>query len=284
MDKNSKIKNLFQGFKLMSFVYLAMVFMSCTNTKENDLSDWGLKGNVKTCFTRYYEVENKFGKWEKGKRQNSDLGYFHNQVTLDKKGLKQEIEFYNADMELIGKRIFVREKEQVLEDVDYDGDGKLLEKRIFVRGNGQILEDIVYDGEGKLRCKHKYNYMPNSEIVKSFYFYGEKNDSICTDSVNIIREKDKIVKRVFTRISNDTISYVRTTFYEYNEDGNITSEKIINETVYKGEVVHNGYNVNLRYEYLEFDVKKNWIKKITIKEEDGESKPTCMEIREIEYY
>jgi len=256
MNKKKKIKNLYQGNKWILLVNLAIVFISCTTTNENGLSDWDLKGNVKSCFSYSYEVESKFGKWEKGKRRK----YGHTQVTFDKKGGPQEEESYNSDMDLISKIIYVCE-------------------------NGQILEYAAYSGDGKLLSKTKYNYISNSEILtKRFYFYNNNNDSVFVDSVNITREKGKMRKQVRLEIRSDTAYDIRTICeFNYNEEGNKNDYKVIKELYKEDDIFHTNV-FKYRYEYLEFDTKNNWTKRILFGEYDGKSEPICMEIREIKYY
>lgn len=234
MNKNQK---QFQCLKWILLVCSATILMSCSNTDER--KNFGLNGNVKSCFERLYEVEKKFGKWE-----NGDIEYYgHSRITFDKKGLYQEIEYYDDDMDLTGKLLPVREK-------------------------GKVLEEIYYDEDGKLQNKTTILHISKNEIdFESFDFDGKKLAHGKT-----IRENGKVMKQIYTTTRNNE-DETYTTLFEYDKDGNLISQKQTNK---KGEIVF--YQ---RFEYLEFDTKKNWTKRLTY---EDDNKPINIAIREIEYY
>jgi hypothetical protein len=235
MSRKNENRSQSQNFKWVMLVFLITTFISCSNTNER--KNWGFKGNVKSCFERLYEAKKKFGKWE-----NGDIEYYgHNRITFDKKGLYQEIEYYDDDMDLTGKLVAIREKRKLLEEMYYDGDGKLQSKT--------IVNNNEFDFE-------------------SFDSNGEK-----TSYGNTIRKNGKIIKIVQTMIKNGVEDDTYTTLFEYDKDENIISQKRTNK---KGEI-----DFQMKFEYLEFDEKKNWVKRLMYQDDD---KPENIAIREIEYY
>lgn len=233
----NKKQKQFQSSKWILLVCSVTILMSCSNIDERE--NFGLNGNVKSCFERLYEVEKKFGKWE-----NGDIEYYgHSRITFDKKGLYQEIEYYDDDMDLTRKLLPVREKGKVLEEIYYDGDGKLQNRTTILHISKNEIDSESFDVDGK-KLAHAKTIQENGKAMKTIY--------------------------TATRNSEDE---TYTTLFEYNKDGNLISQKSTNK---KGEIVF-----YLKFEYLEFDKKKNWTKKLTYEDDD---EPINIAIREIEYY
>ena len=218
------------------FLCFAMAFVSCSETDER--KEYGLKGNVKSYFERVYKAEKKFGKWEKG-----NIAYYgHNQVIFDKKGVFQEFECYDRAMNLTEKRIPIREK-------------------------GKMLEKIFYYGNGNLYRKSVYTHISKNEID----FERFNSDEEKVGYGKIIRRNGRMTNQFYTKIYSDVEREKLTTvLYEYDKDGNLISEKHIEEGV---------IYFSLRYEYLEFDAKKNWTKRLIFDEYEPQ-----IAIREIEYF
>gem|GEM_PF-1595412 len=227
--------------KSIKWLFLACLILSVTAcSTNNDREYWGLNDNVKSCFERYYKVEKKFGKWE-----NGNLEYHgHYQVSFDKKGQYQEIDYYDYDMNLSGKIIPVRK-------------------------NNKIIEEQYYDEGGTLRSITKINQISNRESqYESFNEDGEK-----VAFGKSIRKAGKLMEQNQTIVRDDSENEIYTTTHEYDKDGNVISFKRISS---ESEV-----DLHVRYEYLEFDEKKNWTKRLMYVDDD---EPQNIAVREIEYY
>jgi hypothetical protein len=180
-----------------------------------------------------------------GKWENGDIEYYgHSRVTFDKDGQYREIENYDDDMDLTGKLLPVREKEKVLEEIYYGKDGQLQSKTIILHISTNEIDFESFDSDGKKTAHGK-----------------------------TIRKNGKVMKQVYITMRNNGEDETYTTLFEYDKDGNLISQKQTNE---KGEI-----EFYFRFEYLEFDAKKNWTKRLTYEDED---EPKNIAIREIEYY
>ena len=180
-----------------------------------------------------------------GKWEAGDLMHtIHNKVNFDENGLYQGMEYYGYDMKLSMKIIPKRE-------------------------NGTIIEEIHYDEDGRLQSKTKINRISKNEIEAETFNHG--NELIYR---NKITQKDgRAIKVVQTIIKDGEESEIYTMSSEYDKNGNLKSHRRTNK---KGET-----DFHIRFEYLEFDQKKNWVKKLMY--EDG-NEPEYISIREIEYY
>ena len=228
-----------QSIKLTLLICSVTIFVSCSNTNER--KNFGLNGNVKSCFERLYEVEKKFGRWENGDTEYNG----HYQVIFDKEGKYQEINYYDSYMDLIGKQLPTREK-------------------------GKVSEEIYYDEYGELQNKTMIKHISKNEIdFESFNSDGEK-----TVHGKYIQEGGKIMKQSYTFIMQDNDEdETYTISFEYDKEGNLIYQKQTNK---KGEIVS-----YVKFEYLDFDKKNNWTKRLMYEDDD---EPKNIAIREIEYY
>lgn len=209
MSKKNENGKKFQSFKWILLVCSTTIFVSCSNTNER--KGFGLNGNVKSCFERIYEAEQKFGKWE-----NGDIEYYGNsRVTFDKNGQYQEIEYYDDDMGLDGKLLFVRNKGKMSEQIYYDGDGNLRNKTVFIYDKDKVIEEIYYDSDGKLSGRSPINHISKNELnYESFDSDGKK-----TAYGKNISKDGKIIRQVYTRVRNGVDDEIYTTVFEYDKNG-----------------------------------------------------------------
>ena len=142
-------------------------------------------------------------------------------------------------------------------------------KQSPVREEGKVSEEICHDEYGELQSKTIIKYISKNEIdFESFNSSGEK-----TGHGKYIREGGKIMKQIytFTQYSDEVETY--TISFEYDKKGNPIYQKQTNK---KGEIVS-----YVKFEYLDFDEKNNWIKRLMYEDDDN---PKNIAIREIEYY
>lgn len=218
---------------------LVAVLISCS--ASSDVEEMGLNGKVKSVFQKKYEVENRFGKWEKG---DLSVDVLHVKTKFDGTGKYIESECYNYNMDMYGKIIPSRK-------------------------NGKIIEEIFYDRDGKLKSKDVFHYPSKNDIIKDV-FDADSNKIRCS---KFILKNGKTIKMIETIINDGGEDEIYTVLYDYDIKGNLIYERASNKN---GETVD-----DYKFEYLEFDIKGNWTKKIAYKDTGV---PEYMLIRNIEYY
>lgn len=198
---------------------LVAVLISCS--VSSDVKEMGLNGKVKSVFQKKYEVENRFGKWEKG---DLSIDVLLVKTKFNNTGRYIESEYYNYNMDMYGKIIPSHE-------------------------NGRIMEEIFYDRDGKLKSKDVFHYPSKNDITKDV-FDADSNKTRCS---KFILKNGKTVKMIETIINDEGEDEIHTVLYEYDMKGNLIHERTLNKN---GETVG-----DYRFEYLEFDSKGNWTKK-----------------------
>tara|TARA_R110001592_G_scaffold319955_1_gene597786 strand:- start:1254 stop:1937 length:684 start_codon:yes stop_codon:yes gene_type:complete len=148
-----------------------------------------------------------------------------------------------------------------------DSDGKMTKKTIPIRENGRVIEEITYNKDGKKESLTKIIFINNNETESVSYDNKGNKES----SGKIFRENGKNIKSTYTLEGGDKII----TSWEYDKNGNDISLKTVNQ---KGEILY--YE---KYEYLKFDEKNNWTRKLIYKDSDNDN-PKNIVIREIKYY
>ena len=239
-------KNLFMFMKKKHFQSFKWALLTCSVVIFMSCSNADERKNfgLKGNVKNYFERLYEVEKKFGKWEMGSMASYGHNRVTFDENGLYQEFEYYIYDMDLIGKLIPIRE-------------------------NGKVLEEIYYDENGYPKSKTTIKHISKNEVdFESFDSEGKKNSYGKT-----IRKNGNIINQFSTTIRSNVEDEKYTTLFEYDKDGNLISRKQTNQ---KGEIV-----VHLRFEYLEFDEKKNWTKRLIYEKDD---KPENIAIREIEYY
>ena len=141
-------------------------------------------------------------------------------------------------------------------------------KELPIRKKGKVSERRYYDADGKLTNTTKINYVSDNQIdFELFNSDGEK-----TNYLTHILKNGKIITQTNTSIRNGIENLVYTAIYEYDKDENLITQKI---------TYSNGNTHIFKTEYLEFDSKKNWIKKLNFTDDE---KGGLVTIREIEYH
>jgi len=102
--------------------------------------------------------------------------------------------------------------------------------------------------------------------MEAFDAYGLK-----VGSGKVFKENGKKIKVVW----NGENGKENITEWEHNEDGNIISEKRTDN--------ERAITFFQKYEYIEFDEKNNWTKRL-IYEDDNDMTPKDISIRKIKYY
>jgi len=132
-----------------------------------------------------------------------------------------------------------------------------------------LVEENQYLENGDLAATTKFKYISKNEIeLIRFHENGDKLNHEVKYFENKRHSKTLGTDYLF---GADSIKY--TIYLIYDDSGNITQRKI----VYTDE--EKLYN----YEYIEFDDKKNWIKRLTFIPKNGKE-PAEIAIRKIEYF
>jgi len=174
---------------------------------------------------------------------SSSYGLIHSSFT--NKGVYSGNEYYDKGR-LFTKYIPKYKDGKLIEVCQYDQDGKLIVKTKMNQISAEVLETISFDQNGRIKSKSKACYKNNIFIGGEDAFF----------------ENGKLTGKRIGKTVNDS-------------NGNIQSYLVVDE---KGKEV--SYK---RFEYLEFDKMKNWIKSVTFSSRDSK-KPDNLIIREIEYY
>jgi len=203
------------------------------------------------------EVKSSFAKFygvekKDGEWVKGNILYRHNRVIFDKKGLLQEVEHYNEHIFLTGKTIPTRKKGKIVEESYYDKDRDFVEKTIFKHISKNEIDFERFSSNGE-----KFRY---GKTIR-------KNGKKTSKSTTFMYRDDEFREDI--------------ELFEYDKDDNLISVETTDE---EGEIT-----VSVRYEYLEFDAKGNWTKRLMFeihhKHRDYRvSEPVCIETREIEYY
>jgi hypothetical protein len=224
----------------ISVMSIISVVLLMSCSSRTDLQKWGLNGKVKSCTEKVHQVEEKFGKFDAG-----DIDYYgnHCRIGFDEKGAYTEIEYLDPEENVFGKLIPKRE-------------------------NGVVIEEGFYDEDGKLLNNTKNNFISEDEAdFESFDETGKK-----TASGKTISKNGNAVKQTYYFYNGDDAGEELIMTFEYDKDGNRIEQKQVDNT---GKVLYSA-----KFEYLEFDEQKNWIKMLTYR--DGE--PASVTVRKIEYY
>ena len=148
---------------------------------------------------------------------------------LDRKGKIERISKYNYDNsgncievttyeddEVIKKEVSKIEKDKVIEVEIFERDGKLSNKHQFEYSGNDISSEKIFNSNGNLEF-----------TIKNEFASGFLNKQIIKDSIGEIiliytfkknSESDIVVKKV--EIPKDTIEYVYTYKYDYDDKGN----------------------------------------------------------------
>lgn len=247
-QKNNSLKTQ----HLAIIIYFTTIFISCVNDKEyaDKRKTTNLNSQVKSYFIHYQNLD-KY----KDMRDVRIL-YLSQLNTFTRKGLLKKIEYFNDNMDPEGYMIPVYE-------------------------NGKITEEINYSKEGKMISTDKFRYI-SDRIIE--YETSNEYGNIISHGKTIKKGLFSKSTETYIRKNNHDIKFgvveVRTTFSEYNKEGNIISAMIMfkynNDEDYK-------YHSYEWYEYLEFDIWDNWTKRILYFGK-GHDNPQHIEIRDIKYY
>ncbi|MDA3887115.1 MAG: hypothetical protein PF638_16130 [Candidatus Delongbacteria bacterium] len=300
-------------------VVLLILFMGCSNMSkgENSLSEYNLKGKVKSLKATSFSVKEKFGEISKGLPNYSINSEFNEDGNITSQTVffsgeisSKEITEYNVNGNKI-KNIRYDSKGNISKITEWNefGDITMTEKfksdgtitkttkKYNYNKDGYKINCKNYDHNGELWLESKYIYNENLEIIK---IVGYSEDVLVKEEIYEYDNDGNNIK--YTLSYGDNIAEQRTFEYknghivkshniEYDDDGNIDSEHSSeteydengNEIMQKSNTT-SGMSISSHdsYSYEEFDSYNNWIKKI--KHPYNSEKVIGITEREIQYY
>jgi len=275
-------------------LFLFLSFIACSDKPENDLSNFNLKGKVKSFSQESYEVKVRNENIIKGRKidgfNEPDDIFFSDSYRIhfkfDENGNKIEENNFNSKGKLHNKRIY-----------KYNEKGNLFESSSLFNENETTKQIYHYNTKGKLT---KINYYRNEEFfVADNYQYDDKGNLIkysswVIDPPKLQWQKNYTYNQEGNVIKTDDDNWVTT--YEYDDKGNKIVEKQINKhdngvikSIYRYDEDENviekieqnrtGERQRSFFKY-EFDKNDNWTKRITFIFD----KPSAISIRKYEYF
>lgn len=253
-----KIVLLIVGFGLVA---------SCSQT--SDRSKLKLKGKVASLTVTNYLAEQNSGEWETTKMIDRSKIFF------DKKGWQQSSEYYNDLNELTQRVTLKRKNGKVQEQSIFSADGQLLMKDAYTYHSNDTIKTITYDAKGEVLLTLKSVYDNDLIVRQDATNIEEGYDS----QFIIIYEYDNRGNEICKEWSNPEMQQFSVEKSEYDQKGNLIFKEI-NEVALES-------SSTTEYEYLLFDSKGNWTKRleqVAYEDEEGKGEYTLLGTREYKYY
>ncbi|HOY33407.1 MAG TPA: hypothetical protein PKW80_16125 [Bacteroidales bacterium] len=182
-----------------------------TKKKENDLSKYKLKGEIKTRTENYYRVVKNPGGYTKGEIINKTT------LRFNTKGYKTEEDYYNTDGSLKGKWIFKYDADDRMTGMErYNAQDSLERKYIYEYDNkGNMTGETVCNAD-KLEHKNSYLYDYKGNLLQ--YISYNPDGGVQYKSVSVYNYDDRGNKTM----ENNYSSYGYRTTLTFDSKGNRT--------------------------------------------------------------
>ena len=162
------------------------------------------------------------------------------EIKYDDNGSLNERATYDASKKLIAKTTFTPPVENLVEEIEYDGSGKILHRTaIKFNEQGKEISTRQTTAEGKLISSVRNSYDERGNLIEKIHkdFYSKTIRYEYND-------KDLLITM---ELFDETGMLLRKNMYEYDDDGNVTTEQTYEmDTTRGGRDKHYG----MRYEYL----------------------------------
>lgn len=277
-----------------------LIICSVASAQNNStISKEGLHGKVKVLLLTQYEVDDKFGKLIKGKIKYAEKHFYDNRgyrKKLIRYGIDgnpgEELEYYynsknslnkftvynvaqaKAEEKRLGKAKNEVEKEindllstgfvSYFEDFFYKYD----KKGNVIENNLGTFDSKYLDWGTSIGEKNKYYYDNNNKIIKRELYGSGNPNKIALTWLNRWDSNGNLIEQ----IESSDYGINERIVVNYNSNNDVTNEEVYN---YKGVMVE-----NTSREYLEYDVNKNWVKRIFYRNDT----PLVIEERDIKYH
>lgn len=291
-----------KGKSTISVIIVIMLLVgACTN---NTKTDNNLKGNVKSIKTSSYNVEERFGRYEKGGLTEIDGQASTIVEYYSKSKLVDSVATYDNNGTLTSMAFYSYEGDKMSDLKRYDGNGKLLVSFTYSYNKHSNEVELIeqYDAKNNERCRVEQKRSDDDPNITENTTYDSRGNVNTSSRVKGVKKNGKLVEEI-----------------SYDSDGNVkrvrrySDEKMILDSVVddlvkhweynqKGDVVYwswgkdmydysRGTGIDFHYSY-EYDSKGNWIKRTWYggrHDEDeepdhSECTPVYIQERVIEYY
>lgn len=207
-------------------------------------SYYGLKGEVKSLTVFSYEAEQKFGEWEKGKREEYGT---RNRTTFDEAGLVLFEEGLDKDGNTETKTIMEHENGRWVEMMQYNGktgEPMFKTKVIHISSNQLSKEAYNIDGEMIYSTKEKWKNNAPVHIEHQYYINGNTKDA--NNGYYEIKYKDGLEVSYSAKNSNFNDESVRYEYLKFDDKGNWT-ERLVSKEIGEGKDAFKSENIEARF-------------------------------------
>ena len=280
---------------LLSSVVISIFITGCSKEqKENDLTKFNIKGDVKSLIEESHYAIVRNGKIEKDKSR----GFFKSILEFNKEGNFEEAIYYDFDGSIFEESTYEYDEEgDLVKEISLDPAGVYLKSTYEYKYDqaGNQVEKIVYNTDGSKNDLYTYEYDEARNLVKEIRY--SPDGSIFEESTYEYDEAGNLVKEIVHDIPFDFKST-----YEYDDKGNLVkrfdyeSEGLLirwtNERKETYDYDEEGSIVKIisyesdgsikkkvTYEF-EYDMEKNWTRWVLFKDDVA----TEIVERQIEYY
>jgi|GEM_PF-189584 len=210
-------QKIFQPIVLVVILSLTFFSSSSTNSissqKENNWSQYKIKGKVRTIETNIYKAVERFGNIEKGDRCLNMLKYKYDgnkYIVFNRQGQELEnYEYITSDGRLSSIDRYIYDYEnKMIERTHHDSDSSQITKFTYKYDDrGNMIEENGYTSYGRQHVKHTYKYDGNGNKI-------EYND---------YRTDGRLYKRKVYKYDNQSN---KIEFVDYDSDGNVCRKDI----------------------------------------------------------
>jgi hypothetical protein len=270
--------------KVILILVLGILIASRSFGQEvlDDLNEIKLNGKVMSVKETSYEAKEINGEISKGEKKRAVITA-DTYVLFDDKGHKIEVQYLTHDGRLSRKDVIKYDDNgNKIERICYNSDSSIFLRRIFINNHkGQIIEESNYDYDGELQDRLTYKYDDNGNCTEGYLYV----DGICIfKGTGGYDDKGHLVELNINDLNN---SFSSKAIARYDDRGNRIEEdhyepndSLVSKTTLEydensNKIVEN----NMTYKY-EYDMHKNWIKRIDFQLND----PHYIIEREVVYY
>ena len=203
---------------LLPSVVISIFITGCSKEqKENDLTKFNIKGDVKSIKYRAYDATVRFGEIEKENRKYYDEAYFNDE------GNQVETIFYNPDGGINWKYTYEYDEEgNNVRVIEYKSDGSINSKYTSEYDEeGNQVGMIKYKSDGSIDRKYTNEYDEEGNQVETI-FYMSDGKIRWKDTYEYDEEGNEVEK--ITYDSDGSIDYKYTYEYEFDIEKNWTSK------------------------------------------------------------
>lgn len=218
----------------------ASLFSFAAAAQTSDLATRQLRGKVKSITEVEYEVVEKFGEPEKGKKKTIDYREYN---TAGNETEHQLEDFTRAGAKT-AKSFRYRDKTKLVE-IREEKEGKISLTKIEYNPAGKIGTVAITDSKGSLEQRHKYRYDAAGLLTQIDFYKGD--GSLSSKYVYTHNAKKQLARKESYEAGD--LFDVRT--YSYDADGNLVQETDLNFWSKTTDTITHGYRYNEKKQKVE---------------------------------